>query len=358
MESVTTTGPYATVTVFDGAGVLLEQVALPERTTGEIDVAISAAAICGSDLHTVLGHRAAPPNVVLGHEGVGHVIAADDDAVDLRRNPLRVGDRIVFGLSSSCRNCDRCAAGLTMKCRALVKYGHEAITTRPYASGTIATRLRLLPGTAILPVPTGLDDAQVVSAGCAVATAAAVIAAAGHLGADAPVLVFGAGALGMYAAAMLASAGHPVHVHDPMPDRLRAAEQVGAQLYSADDDRPFPLVIEASGSARAFTQALQRVDVGGRVVAAGSVSPGSSTVTFDPAALVTRRVTLVGVHNYTDADFRTAVDWLGAHAQRLRLERFASPAHALSDIKNAFAQMGEGTFHRVLVRPEQTDARS
>lgn len=358
MESVTAAGdPYATVTVFDGNGVLLERVELPERAPGEVDVAISAAAICGSDLHTVLGHRPAPPQVVLGHEGVGHILAADDDAVDLRGRSLTVGDRIVFGLSSSCGRCDRCTAGLTMKCRSLVKYGHEAVTTPPYASGTLATRLRLRPDTAILPVPAGLSDTQVVSAGCAAATAAAVIKAAGPLTPDAPALVFGAGAVGMYCVAMLATAGHPVYVHDPVPGRVRAAEYVGARTYSADDDREFPLIVEASGNARAFTEALRLVDIGGRVVAAGSVSPGSSTVTFDPAIVVTGRVTLVGVHNYSAEDFRFAVDWLATHAQRLGLERFTSPPYALSDIKDAFAQMGEGTFHRVLVRPEQLGPR-
>jgi threonine 3-dehydrogenase len=347
----TEVGVDVSLAVFDKGTIRIERLELPGRATGEIDVAISAAAICGSDLHTVLGHREAPARTVLGHEGVGHVADLDDEAVDLRGMPLQRGDRVVFSMLRACGVCDRCSSGLTMKCRSLLKYGHESATTPPHATGTLASRVRLVPGVPLLRVPDELGETQVVSAGCAVATAAAVVAAIGSRAATGRVLVFGAGAVGAYAAAMLASLGYTVSVRDPARDRLALVESFGASP-DGGGGMPFPVVVEASGNARAFAGALGAADVGGLVVAAGSVSPGSSTVELDPADLVTRRLTVTGVHNYTTEDFRRGVDWLVAHGRNLGLERMVSPPIPLSEVHEAFQLMREGSYPRVLVRPD------
>lgn len=355
--------------VYDSGAVAVERVYLPPRAAGEIDLAISAAAICGSDLHTVLGHRAAPARTALGHEGVGRIVDIDHGAVDLRGTALSRGDRVVFALFSSCGNCDRCAAGLPMKCRSLVKYGHESVMKPPHATGTLASHVRLLPGVPVLRIPADIDDAAAVSAGCAVATAAAIITTIGALPERTRVLVLGAGAVGVYTTAMLTSAGHAVHVRDPLPERLTIVEAIGATTGGPDpgsDDRlvgttdviapdgsdTFPVVVEASGSPRAFVDAVMAADTGGHVVAAGSVSPGNSTVSLDPAVLVTRRITLSGVHNYTADDFRRGVDWLLAHGRDLGLERLHSPALPLSEVSEGFRRMHAGRHPRVLIRPD------
>jgi Zn-dependent alcohol dehydrogenase len=87
-------------------------------------------------------------------------------------------------------------------------------------------------------------------------------------------------------------------------------------------------------------------------VAAGSVSPGSTTVTFDPALVVTRRLTLIGIHNYAGEDLVWSVDWMEEHAARLGLERLVSAPLPLSQIGVAFDMMREGGHPRVLVVPE------
>ncbi|MPZ54552.1 MAG: alcohol dehydrogenase catalytic domain-containing protein [Acidimicrobiia bacterium] len=347
-----TTQLRARVTVFDGGEVWLKEIDLPTRGTGEIDVAIEAGAVCGSDLHTVLGHRSAPPEVALGHEGVGRVVDIDEGATDQRGRPLSAGDRVVFALFSACGTCDRCRDGLEMKCRTLFKYGHESIEKAPHASGTLASHVRLLPGVPVLTIPDGLTAAQVVSAGCSVATAAAMVRTLGDR-ADGRTLVFGAGAVGAYCAAILATLGSEVYVSDPSPTRLAVAEKLGARAYTGSEE-PFPAVLEASGNANAFVNALETADIGGMVVAAGSVSPGSTTVTFDPSLAVTRRLTLVGIHNYSADDFVWAVDWLGEHAASLELEQLLSPPQPLDDIESAFDLMETGEHLRVLVVPNDT----
>jgi putative phosphonate catabolism associated alcohol dehydrogenase len=337
------------VTVFDRGAVTLRRINLPARSPGEIDVDITAAAICGSDLHTVLGHRSTPPATALGHEGVGRIRSVDPDATDLRGQPLEPGDRVVLSMIRSCGSCDRCRAGLTMKCRSGFKYGHASVNEAPFASGTLASLVRLTPGVPVLRISDGVGDSIMVPAGCATATAAAVVEAAAPSG-DEPVLIFGAGAVGFYCAAMFAGLGCTVWVRDPSEARLALLAGTGAR---PDDgrDRPYPIVVEASGSTSAFADALTAVDLGGLVVGAGSVSVNADTITVDPALLVTRRIRFSGVHNYTPAEFGAAVDWLAEHGPRLGLDRLVSPPLPLDRIDEAFALMRSGTYPRVLVHP-------
>lgn len=339
----------AEVAVLDKGRVTLERHRLPDRCPGEIDVAITSAAICGSDLHTVLGHRPTPDRTALGHEGVGRVVDVDSEATDLRGAPLRSGDRVVFALFRACGSCDRCVGGLPMKCRSLLKYGHESVTTPPHATGTLASHVRLPPGVPVLRLPDDIEDALVVSAGCAVATAAAVVATAGPAS---RALVYGAGAVGAYTAAMLLTNGVETHVVDPSAARLEAVRRIGAHVHDAG--ATYPVVIEASGSAAAFLDALRTADLGGRIVCAGAVSPGSTTVELDPAVLVTRRLTMAGIHNYRPAEFQQGVDWLLAHARAFALDQLASPPIPLRDIDKAFALMRGGEHARVLVSPEMS----
>ena len=344
------------VAVLDGSDVRLHSLQLPPRQRGELDVTVTLAAICGSDLHTVHGHRAAPPLAALGHEAVGRVADADPGAVDLRGAALAPGDRIALSMITSCGRCDRCRSGLSMKCRELFKYGHASASEPPYASGMLAELVRMMPGTPLLRIPDEVDDAVLVSAGCAVATAAAVVAAADvEPGVD--VAVVGAGAVGFYCAAMLLTVGCTVTVHDPSPQRRDLVADVGAHTdpgpppaRSTSGDGP-SLVVEASGHPDAVSAALESVAIGGHVVAAGSVSPGSTSITIDPAVLVTQRIRLTGVHNYTADDFAHGVDWLIAHGDDLPTDRLAAPPLPLADVTAALDRVPAGTHLRVTVRP-------
>jgi len=349
-----------TVAVLDEGAVRLHRLDLPRAVAGEIDVDITLAAICGSDIHTVLGHRPAAPMTALGHEAVGRVAAAPPDARDLRGDPVRVGDRVALSMITSCGTCDRCVAGLSMKCRALFKYGHASVDVYPHASGMLATRVRIVPGTPILRIPDALDDAVMVSAGCAVATAGAIVRAASPRAGD-QALVFGAGAVGLYTAAMLSSAGCEVTVQDPSQSRRDLAAKLGLRtradaVAGAGIASEPSIVVEASGNPDAAAASFEAAAVGGHVIGAGSVSPGSSTMTVDPAILVTRRLRYSGVHNYTPDEFRWSVDWLLAFGSSLPVDRLLSRPYTLAQIGDAIIDLQRGEVPRVAVRPSAEPA--
>jgi len=350
-----------TVAVLDERTVRLHELDLPPAVNGEIDVDITLAAICGSDIHTVLGHRPAPPMTALGHEAVGRIAVAPPDVRDLRGVPLRVGDRVALSMITSCGACDRCLAGLTMKCRSLFKYGHASVEQYPHASGMLATRVRILPGTPILRIPDALSDAVMVSAGCAVATAGAIVHAASPRAGD-QALVLGGGAVGLYTAAMLSSAGCVVTVQDPSPSRRDLAAALGlrasADSASATNGVEPSIIVEASGDSRAAAAAFEAAAVGGHVIGAGSVSPGSTTMAVDPAILVTRRLRYSGVHNYTADEFRWSVDWLLAFGPSLPVDRMLSRPYPLERIGEAMAELRSGEVPRVAVDPRLMSSRA
>ena len=84
----------------DPGGFRLEEAPLPAPGPGEVLVRIRLATICGSDLHTLAGRRAAPGPCILGHEAVGEVCAQGAG-----REDLRPGERVTWSLCDSCGRC-------------------------------------------------------------------------------------------------------------------------------------------------------------------------------------------------------------------------------------------------------------
>ena len=333
------------VAVLRGGRVALEDVPLPPRRPGEVDVAVQLAAVCGSDVHMVSGRRPAPDGTALGHEAVGRVVDIDPGTRDALGWPVGVGDRVVFGMVAACGGCDRCARGLSMKCRDLMKYGHATVDTAPHAVGMLADVVRLTSRVALLRAPE-VPDAALVSVACAVPTAWAAVRALGP--APRRVAVLGAGAVGCYAVAMLRDEGAEVVVLDPDPARRGAAAELGGTSVDAIPD-DVEGVVEAAGTADAVRAALTGGDLGTRTVLVGTVSPGDAVIDLDPALLVLERRSVVGVHNYGPDDLVGAVGWLGRrgiHAPDLSGEAF--PLEAVADAIGAAGRRGA---LRVTVRP-------
>lgn len=285
--------------VWTGDGITVRDVPLPDLGPDEILVRIRLATVCGSDLHTVSGRRDGPAPSVLGHEAVGEVVASGPRAA------ATVGQRIVWSVTCVCHDCDRCRSGRTAKCRTVTKVGHEPFTGPWPLSGTYSQYIVLPSGVATVPVPSAVPDVVAAPASCATATAAAVVAAAGDL-AGHRVVVCGAGMLGIAAVAMCTEAGADVSVLDIEPGRVARAERFGGV---ADDGGPVDLALDFSGSAPAIASLVPRLDVGGRLVLAGSVAPGP-TVPVDPELIVRRWLTVTGVHNYEPRHLQSAMDFL------------------------------------------------
>jgi threonine 3-dehydrogenase len=342
-----------TVALWEGGdAVRLVDVPLPAPGPGEVLVRVLLATVCGSDRHTVSGRRSSPSPSVLGHEAVGEVVeVGPGGAVGDDGGALAAGDRVVWGVTVACGECDRCRGGRTAKCRSVRKVGHEAFDSGWPLSGTYARHVLLPAGATIARVPVTVPDALAAPAGCATATVMATVEAAGPL-AGRRVLVSGAGMLGLAAVVAARDAGAAeVVVTDPDPGRRRLASRFGATAALGADEEvaPVDVAIELSGASAAVSRCLDALDVGGRLVLAGSVAP-SPAVPLDPERVVRGWLTVTGVHNYEPRHLRAALRLLDRTRDAVPWSELVTPAAPLADV-GALLTGPAGTAPRAAVVP-------
>lgn len=366
--------PSPTAAVWPGLGQPFEFLATPGVTLapGDVLVEVELATVCGSDVHTVLGHRAAEVPLVLGHEQVGRVVAFGETAHAANGTPLMVGMRVIWSVAVSCGSCDRCRRGLGQKCRALSKYGHERVRRGWELSGGFASHVKVLAGSAIVIVDDELPATVAAPASCATATVVAALEAASATVplAGASVLITGAGMLGLTATAMATDAGATVIVSDPDPERRKAALTFGAaavadpgvavrfplslasvlQKFQEQGAAEVLVALELSGATSAVATAIDAVGVGGVVVLVGSVSPGEP-VALDPESLVRRLVTLRGVHNYAPAHLERAAAYLAGAWRRYPFVGLVGETFPLEKVDEAITVAASGRHPRVAVAP-------
>lgn len=354
-----------------GAGFETRLVPFPELGPGEALAAVRCSTVCGSDVHTVTGRRSGPCPSVLGHESVGEIVELHPEgAVDLQGEPLSVGDRVTWGVTCACGDCDRCRAGRSAKCRALLKTGHEPVDGPWPLSGGYASHVHLRRGIAVARVPAGVGDGPAATAACAGATIMACLDAAGAESgslAGARVLITGLGMLGVSAVAAARWYGAAeVQVVDPDPERVavarrfgaateRVSERVAGRDIGRDTGRVDSLVdvaVELSGTTAGITTCLDALDVGGTVVLAGSVA-ASAPVPVDPERIVRGLHRVVGVHNYEPVHLDRALRMLADTSRRLPWERLVDGPRAMAEVAevaSGAAPAAAGTL-RVALRP-------
>lgn len=325
--------------VWTGSGVDVRTVPIPELGPGEVLVRVRLATVCGSDLHTVTGRRSAACPSVLGHEAVGDVVAVGAGA------DIPVGHRIIWSVTVACGVCSRCRSGLTAKCLSVRKVGHEPFDGDWPLSGSYATHLVLPRGTTIAVVPETLSDAVAAPAACATATVMATLDAAGELSGR-RVLIGGAGMLGLTAVAACAAAGADVQVVDRNADRLALVPDFGGR---ESDGGPVDVAIDYTGSSAAVADALGRLDIGGTLVLAGSVTPGPA-LAVDPETVVRHWLTITGVHNYEPRHLHQAVTFLDDTHERYPWETLVVAPVPLEDIAVALRPPPSGKL-RTAVTP-------
>ena len=91
------------------------------------------------------------------------------------------------------------------------------------------------------------------------------------------------------------------------------------------------MAIELSGASTAVAHCLDALDVGGRLVLAGSVTP-SPAVPVDPERVVRGWLTVTGVHNYEPRHLRAALDLLERTQDTVPWSDLVTPAVGLDQL--------------------------
>jgi alcohol dehydrogenase len=235
--------------VYRGPGdIRLE--ALPEPTLLDPEdaiVRVTAASICGSDLHVL--HGLMPkmePGAIIGHEFVG-VVASVGATVER----FRPGDRVVGPAAVWCGRCRACRKGLLSACENGAIFGSGPLFGA--LDGAQADYVRVpFANVTLQPIPDGVADEAVIFAGDILPTGYSAVAglAPGSRGVRPGdnVVIFGAGPVGLCAVAS-ARVFDPARiiVVDREAYRLEMAGRLGAdRVIDASTEDVRTLVKEAT----------------------------------------------------------------------------------------------------------------
>lgn len=331
-------------------------------------VKVSMSTICGSDLHTIQGHRPAPVPMILGHEITGKVMALGKDIkTDTTGKPLKEGDRITWTIFANCGNCYYCKIkGLPMKCVNLFKYGHETCVNPPYLNGGYAEYCYITPGTYVFKVPDNLSDEEVAPVNCGLSTVIQGYDSI-KIQPDDQIVIQGAGMLGLYAAAVAKERGAgKVIVIDLVDSRLEMAKKFGADMVINGKEKSneeiieivrsstggwgVDLVVELAGTPKVIPMGIKMLCKGGRYLHIGNVSP-MSLFEIDGNDIVTNWITIKGIHNYDALQLYEALNFIERNKEVYPFKDFVTHKVSLDEINNGIKIAESRVAIRVAVCP-------
>ncbi len=293
----------------------MQEFDLAPLADGEVLVRVTAAGVCGSDLHMASGGDPRTPlPIILGHEGVGEVVEVAGEKPSADGRPLAPGMPVLWNRGVVCGRCFYCTHGQPHLCPERFVYGiHRGIDVPPHVNGCYSRYLPLDARTDIFII----DDLPaehrktLVTASCSGATAAHAFDHFEPTGGE-TVVVQGVGPLGCFIVALARDCGVESIVAVDLADaRLDLARRFGAThtlsaatttpddrrraVRDLTDGRGADAAYEAVGRADVVREGLGLVRPGGRYVSAGFGQPGGS-IDWDPFAdLVRPDLKYVGV---------------------------------------------------------------
>jgi threonine dehydrogenase-like Zn-dependent dehydrogenase len=245
---------------YDWREVPEPEIAAPEQAL----VRPLAVACCDLDVAVAYGRLPLPPGYAVGHEGLAEVVAVGDAVTG-----VRAGDRVVVPFQISCGTCPECRRGVTGSCGSvplMAAYGMAPIAGLD--GGGFMSDLVLVPyaDAMLIPVPEGVEPTAIASLSDNIPDAWRAVGPfqgelAGLDSADRRVLVVGRLSIGLYAAAIAATLGAHVDYVDTDPQRLAAAEKLGAVAHDrAKPDKAwgrYPVTVNTSADVELLAATLR-----------------------------------------------------------------------------------------------------
>ena len=312
-------------------GLELREVDRPAPGTGQVLLAVRAAALCGTDVHIAHGSMPVHPPLILGHELAG-VVAEVGSGV----TGVAVGQRVTTETDASfCGVCAFCRTGDQHLCPKRTAIG----TSSP---GGLADFVAI-PASGVHPLPDHVDFiAGALTEPLAVAVRAVVERGAIEGGDE--VVVIGPGTIGLLVAQVAMSQGATVTVAglDRHAARFRLARDLGVPrtvaldvassldaIAGGRDGLGVDVVIECSGAFEAVDAGLRLLRKGGRMILV-AFTPGRA-VPMDLDLVVQRELAVVASRGKRPSCFRVALDLLETGrvlTSRLVSHRFPIDAYA------------------------------
>lgn len=346
-----------------GTPLVIEDVQLRAPELGEVEVDLTAVAICHSDISYASGAWGGSLPAVYGHEAAGHISAIGPGV-----STVAVGDAVVVTLIRACGHCPSCGAGRPTGCETpydgdngplkTASGGklHQAMACGAFAEKVVVDQSQIVR----IPDDMALDAASLLS--CGVITGIGAVVNAARLKAGQDVVVIGAGGVGLNAiqGAHIAGARRIVAV-DMSEDKLETAMEFGAtDGVLATEDKPWraakqamgrgaDVVIVTVGAIPAYDQAPRYLAGGGRVIMVGMPHDGASS-TYEPVNFAAASQSMIG-SKMGDAVISRDIPWMIDLYQqgRLKLDELISGRWPLDQINQAIEDTRSGTARRNVI---------
>jgi L-iditol 2-dehydrogenase len=348
--------------------VALREYEVPEPGPGAVLLRVRRANVCGSDVHAYHYQSPALQRAALGHEFVGEVAALGEGVEeDFAGRPVAVGDRVVVVYFLACHRCAGCLRGDFSLCANALRLWSVPPDRPPHFRGAFATHYYVDPDQYFYKVPDALDDRTVAGANCGVAQVLFVLDRVG-LGPGETLVVQGAGGLGLYATAAAKERGAAVVVIDGVGERLRLATEFGADHVVDMAEHPTPearskqvkaltggggdVVLEVTGVAEAFVEAVHLAAVGGRIASVGNLNVGAADeVTILPGLLTRKHLQVHGILRYDPWYLDRALAFLERNAGRVPFEAVVGRDYPLDEVVAALESGAGRQVSRASVVP-------
>ncbi len=308
---------------------------------GQVEIAIEAGGICGSDLHYYnhggFGTIRLREPMILGHEIAGTIKALGSGV-----SGLAIGDRVAVSPSRPCNACDYCLKGQQNHCLNMRFYG--SAMPMPHIQGAFRQRL-VAESWQCHKVADGISINEAAFAEPFSVTLHAVNRAGSLLGKR--VLVTGCGPIG--ALCILAARAHgaqEIVATDVMDAVLLKALEVGADrtinvatdsdklaAYSANKGH-FDMMFEASGNERAVRAGLDVLKPRGILMQLGL----GGDVSLPQNLIVAKEIDMRGSFRFHE-EFALAVDLI--NRRRVDVKPLLTSIFDLDDAVAAFEAAGD-----------------
>lgn len=262
----------------------------------EVLISVRATGICAGDLHIYLGKSPYAKYPIIG----GHEICGSVHSVGSGVKHLEAGQLVVVEPFLSCGRCYPCRAGKPNCCANMEIIGvHRA--------GGYAEFL-VVPAIHLHVVPDGVSPfwasfAEPVTIGVHACRRA-------QIKPREFVLILGCGPIGLALIEVALAFGARVVAADVLESRLDTARLLGAEILKADEqllDRLLeqtnqegaPVVMEATGNAKAMESTASLVAAGGRIIIVGLVAKGVQ-IQFPGLDFTRKEMTILGSRTETD----------------------------------------------------------
>jgi L-iditol 2-dehydrogenase len=324
--------------------------------------------VCGTDVHLHHGRLDVPFPIIPGHVSVGAVAALrGNDLCDIEGERICEGDVVTFlDVHETCNACYHClVAQQPTRCAKRRVYG-ITYSANDGLLGGWAEAIWMKPGVKMVRLPKDLAPETFIGGGCGLVTALHAVDMA-HVRLGESIAVLGVGPVGqsIVALAALSGAGEVIAIGAP-DDRLAFARRMGATQAAGLDltseeriaavrgvtrNRGADVVIEASGSPDAVSQALDMVRDGGRVVICGHYTD-NGPVEIHPHWQINRKhVEIHGCWGSQYHHFHRAVQLAARFGDRVPWGEMVSNQYGLEQATDALAAVESRRAIKALIVP-------